>query len=132
MGDAQVTWSSNQALLNFDTQAFYETFLDDMRDDQLWGCESTPGKSKCKDPVGSKGSLPVVVPYDGIGPWQGACLVWQVAYIVIARNYYSHYGDTAMLDRHYAGCQDLMAYFKRNEEAGLVEQLRRLVCNHSY
>ena len=74
MGDAQA--SSDEAMLNFDMLTFYRKFLRDMADDQ----------SRWRGDAADAGSLPDVVPYDGIGGHPG-CLVWQVAYIVIARNY---------------------------------------------
>ena len=44
------------------------------------------------------------------------CPVWQVAYIVIARNHWHHYGDPAPLKKHYDGLVDLMNYFKRRAD----------------
>ena len=74
-------------------QTFYEKFFDDIRDDQLWGCGSrhSDGGSTCggQTDAEAKGSVADVTPYDGIGGWPG-CPVWQVAYIVIARNYWHH------------------------------------------
>lgn len=125
MGDAQVT--SNEAMLNFDMQAFYENFLDAMRDDQLWGCSSrhNDGGQTCggMSAAEAAGSLPDVVPFDGIGGNPG-CPVWQVAYIVILRNYWRHYGDLKPLTKHYSGVRDLMAYFQRHLDphSGLLEQ----------
>jgi hypothetical protein len=84
-----------------------------------WGCASTPGPSKCSDPADAAGSpkrkrsgqlvviqlirlfvyagsLADVALYDGIGGWPGSP-VWQVAYIVIARNAWRHYEDPRLL-----------------------------------
>eukprot|EP00656_Telonema_subtile_P057673 TRINITY_DN9541_c0_g2_i4.p1 TRINITY_DN9541_c0_g2~~TRINITY_DN9541_c0_g2_i4.p1 ORF type:complete len:563 (+),score=74.38 TRINITY_DN9541_c0_g2_i4:1409-3097(+) len=120
MGDAQV--SSNEAMLNFDMQAFYESFLHAMRDTQLWGCAArhNDGGSTCGGQTTQEaaGSLPDVVPFDGIGGSPG-CPVWSVAYIVIARNYWRHYGDATPLRAHYAGLEALMGYFERHAAPGL-------------
>ena len=50
------------------------------------------------------GALADVVPFDGIGGNPG-CPVWQVAYIVIARQMWKHYGTDALpsLEQHYTG-----------------------------
>ena len=49
--------------------------------------------------------------------------MWQVAYIVIARNHWRHYGDIDVLVRHYPGLVDLMGYFQRHVDnsSGLLE-----------
>lgn len=121
MGDAQV--SSDGAMRAFDMQAFYRTFLTHIRDDQLWGCASTPGHA-CTPAVAASanGSVADVVPFDGIGGWPG-CPVWQVAYIVLARNSWRHYADASLLAVHYPGLQALLAYFERsaNSSSGLLE-----------
>jgi hypothetical protein len=107
LGDAQVT--SQEAMLNFDMQGFYLKFFRDIRHDQLWGCHF----KSCGMPANrSAGSLPEVVPYDGIGGWPG-CPVWQVAYIVIMRNYWRFYGDAAPVVEHWPGLVALMGYFER-------------------
>lgn len=70
---------------------------------------------RCRDRfrLQARGSLPDVVPYDGIGTDPGGP-VWQVAYIVIARHHWKHYGDPAPIKEHWAGLTDLMAYFQRH------------------
>jgi hypothetical protein len=117
MGDAQVT--SHEAMLSFDMQTFYEKWFDDIRDDQLWGCGSrhSDGGSTCggQNTSEAHGSVADVTPYDGIGGWPG-CPVWQVAYIVIARNHWHHYGDVTPLKKHYPGLVDLMHYFLRRAD----------------
>eukprot|EP00047_Mylnosiga_fluctuans_P000527 m.195091 g.195091 ORF g.195091 m.195091 type:complete len:1269 (+) comp10076_c0_seq31:2213-6019(+) len=120
MGDAQV--SSDAAMFHFDMQAFYRKFLQDMRDDQTWGCASTPGPGRCGDPEGNAGSLADVVPFDGIGGWPG-CPVWQVAYIVIAWNAYRHYGDLDLVVNNYPGLVALMEDFIRHasKSTGLLD-----------
>lgn len=49
--------------------------------------------------------------------------MWQVAYIVIARNAWRHYGDVIMLRTHYVGLKALMDYFTRHADkrSGLLE-----------
>ena len=112
-------------MLSFDMQTFYEKFFDDIRDDQLWGCTSrhSDGGSTCggQNSTEAQGSVADVTPYDGIGGWPG-CPVWQVAYIVIARNHWRHYGDVAPLKKHYPGLVDLMQYFLRraDQKTGLL------------
>lgn len=78
MGDAQA--SADEANGNFDMLSFYEEFLNKIRDDQL----RYDGNH-----VNDTGALADVVPFDGIGGNPG-CPVWQVAYIVIARQVGHH------------------------------------------
>ena len=105
MGDAQS--SSDEAMLNFDMRGFYSKFLNDMLDDQARWDESSS----------DKGALADVVPYDGIGGLPG-CQVWQVAYTVIGRNLWKHYGEAALplLRKHYAGMRELSMYFERHAQ----------------
>ncbi|EDQ86725.1 uncharacterized protein MONBRDRAFT_10744 [Monosiga brevicollis MX1] len=121
MGDAQV--SCNQAMMMFDMHSFYRKFLRDIRDDQLQGCDSDP-VHQCASGSWSRfnGSVADVHPYDGIGGWPG-CVVWQVAYVVIARNVYRFYGDTSHLVEHYAGLAALMNYLNstKNPSTSLVD-----------
>ena len=119
MGDAQV--SCDAAMLSFDMQAFYRKFLRDVRDDQLWG-RHFKGNQQWKDDR-YIGSVADVVPFDGVGGWPG-CPVWQVAYIVIARTHWRHYGDKTLLSEHWDGLVALMDYFERHvrPESGLLEQ----------
>jgi alpha-L-rhamnosidase len=125
-GDAQV--SAHEAMLSNDMQAFHENFLIDIRNDQRFGCASRPRDGGSQTTCGgapaadAAGSIADVVPYDGIGAWPG-CPVWQVAYIVIARDAWRHYADRALLERHYPGFTDLMGYFQRhvNLSSGLLE-----------
>ena len=117
MGDAQVT--SNEAMLNFDMEALYTNFFTDMRNEQLLGCASRHrdggGQTTCGGGTAedARGSLPDVVPYDGIGGYPGGP-VWQVAYIVIARHHWKNYGDPNPIKENWAGLTDLMGYFQRH------------------
>ena len=65
------------------------------------------------------------MPYDGIGGNPG-CLVWQVAYVVIAHNVWKHYGEDALpfLQGHWVGLTALQGYFDRHADpaSGLNEQ----------
>ena len=120
MGDAQV--SCDAAMLSFNMQAFYRKFLRDIRDDQLWGRHFKTKDQRWQD--GSyNGSVADVVPFDGVGGWPG-CPVWQIAYIVIARTHWRHYGDKTLLQEHWEGFVALMDYFERHvrPESGLLEQ----------
>jgi alpha-L-rhamnosidase len=106
LGDAQA--SADEANMNFDMQAFYEEFLFKIRDDQLRFNGNHPTDT---------GALADVVPFDGIGGNPG-CPVWQVAYIVIARQMWKHYGDDVVhsLRVHYEGLKELMAWFDRHAD----------------
>jgi hypothetical protein len=94
--------------MNFDMQSFYEEFLNKIRDDQLRYDANHPADT---------GALADVVPFDGIGGNPG-CPVWQVAYIVIARQLWKHYGEDALpsLRAHYAGLVELMGWFDRHAD----------------
>lgn len=89
---------------NFDMQLFYMNFLDQIKSDQA----RYDGNHEAPD----HGPLADVVPYDGIGGNPG-CPIWQVAYIVIARNMWKHYGEDAIptLKKHFGGMQSLFAWF---------------------
>lgn len=106
MGDAQA--SADEANMNFDMQAFYEEFLNKIRDDQ----ERYDGNHPT-----DMGALADVVPFDGIGGNPG-CPVWQVAYIVIARQMWKHYGEDVLpsLKKHWVGLQELMDWFDRHAD----------------
>ena len=95
-------------MLNFDMQTFYEKYLNDIRDDQLRYNANHRNDT---------GAIADVVPYDGIGGNPG-CPVWQVVYVVIARNMWKHYGSDALpvLKQHYQGLTELMAWFDRHAE----------------
>ena len=116
MGDAQA--SSDEAMLNFDMQLFYEKFLADIGDDQARYASGHAQDTGC---------VPDVVPYDGIGGNPG-CLVWQVAYIVIARNAWKHYGENIApaLARHWQGLVALSAWFDRHADP--VSGLNEMTC----
>ena len=90
------------------SKAFYEEFLHKIRDDQERFDANHPTDT---------GALADVVPYDGIGGNPG-CPVWQVAYIVIARTMWKHYGAPALpsLAAHYEGMTRLLAWFDRHAD----------------
>jgi hypothetical protein len=106
MGDAQA--SADEAAMNFDMQLFYEEFLNKIRDDQLRFNGNHPTDT---------GALADVVPFDGIGGNPG-CPIWQVAYIVIGRQLWKHYGEDALpsLRKHYTGMKELMGWFDRHAD----------------
>jgi alpha-L-rhamnosidase len=95
-------------MLNFDMQRFYTKYLDDIRDDQL---------RYSANHLNDTGPIADVVPFDGIGGLPG-CPVWQIVYVVIARNMFKHYGSHAVptLQRHYQGLEQLMAWFDRHAD----------------
>lgn len=107
MGDAQA--SADEANMNFDMQAFYEEFLNKILDDQSRFNGNHPTDT---------GALADVVPFDGIGGNPG-CPVWQVAYIVIARQMWKHYGEDVIpsLTKHFGGLQQLMNWFDRHADS---------------
>jgi hypothetical protein len=65
MGDAQS--SADEANMNFDMHAFYEEFMNKIRDDQLRYDENHPD---------DKGALADVVPFDGIGGNPGCTVLF--------------------------------------------------------
>ena len=105
-GDAQTT--SESAMMNFGMQGFYEKFLNDIRDDQLRFDSNHRNDT---------GAIADVVPFDGVGGNPG-CPVWQVVYVVLARNMFKHYGDEVLptLRKHYTGLNELMAWFARHAD----------------
>jgi hypothetical protein len=105
-GDAQTT--SDSAMHNYHMQGFYTKFLDDIRDDQL---------RYNGNHLNDTGAIADVVPFDGVGGNPG-CPVWQVVYVVIARNMFKHYGTEVLpvLKKHYAGISELMAWFARHAD----------------
>ena len=107
-GDAQTT--SDSAMMNLDMQGFYTKFLDDIRDDQLRYNANHRNDT---------GAIADVVPYDGVGGNPG-CPVWQVVYVVIARNLFKHYGKEVLhvVRQHYEGLNELMAWFARHADPG--------------
>lgn len=120
MGDAFL--SSNEAMFNFDMQAFYESWLRSIRDDQRRGCASripTP----CPDPAAEAGSVGDVSPFErtpyGLFPGSPA---WQAAYTVISRNMYRNYGNLEVIETLYDGLVEHMAYYDRHRDraTGLV------------
>ena len=106
MGDAQA--SADEANMNLDMQAFYIAFLNKIRDDQL----RYDGNHQ-----NDTGAVADVVPFDGIGGNPG-CPVWQVAYIVLARQAWKHYGEGIIpsLKLHYAGLTELVDWFDRHAD----------------
>lgn len=107
MGDAQS--SADEAAMNFDMLAFYSEFMNKIGDDQSRFDGNHPD---------DKGALADVVPFDGIGGNPG-CPIWQVAYIVIGRQLWKHYGEMAIptIRRHYAGMRELLDWFDRHASA---------------
>jgi hypothetical protein len=106
MGDAQA--SADEANMNYDMQSFYMEFLNKIRDDQL----RYDGNH-----ANDTGALADVVPFDGIGGNPG-CPVWQVAYIVLARQALKHYGDGMLpsIKKHWVGLTELIDWFDRHAD----------------
>ena len=85
-----------------------QEFLHKIRDDQL----RFDGNH-----ANDTGALADVVPFDGIGGNPG-CPVWQVAYIVIARQMWKHHGEDVLpsLRQHWVGLLELMGWFERHAD----------------
>ena len=94
--------------MNYDMQGFYMEFLNKIRDDQLRFNENHGNDT---------GAVADVVPFDGIGGNPG-CPIWQVVYIVLARNGWKHYGSGFIpsLKQHYVGMKELSAWFDRHAD----------------
>jgi hypothetical protein len=69
-----------------------------------------------------EGALADVVPFDTIGPFPGTA-VWQLAYVVIVRKHWRHYGDPTIVQEHWPGLVKLMAHLQRgvNTSSGLLD-----------
>ena len=91
MGDAQL--SSLVAIWNFDMAAFYSNWIRTMQDVQDYLALHH----------GAKGLVPDVVPPELTGISKNTDAAWSSAYILISWYMYEHYGDVALLRRHYNG-----------------------------
>lgn len=122
MGDAWL--SSDQDSRQFDMQAFYSNYLNLIEHSQDWGCGMNPRAcAQLASPEDAEGTLPDVVPYDTIGQFPGT-VVWQLAYVIITRTVYRHYGDVLLVRRHFPNLVQLMASIERlfvNETTGLAD-----------
>ena len=122
--------SSEQALLQWDMQAFYSKFLMDIAHSQDYGCQQNQHgcdiyrqHNDPAHPQDLEGSLSDVVPYDGIGQFPGT-LVWQATYVILVHNHWRHYGDASIVNQHYPNLVKLMEHFQRtfvNATTGLAD-----------
>ncbi|MDR3193910.1 MAG: glycoside hydrolase family 78 protein [Tannerella sp.] len=98
-GDGQVAVES--ALWSFDMTQFYRKWFEDMDD----------ARNKLT------GYVPHTAPFAG----GGGGPAWGSAYLVMPWAYYSFYGDTALLEQHYAGMKQWVSYLgTRTDERGIV------------
>jgi alpha-L-rhamnosidase len=100
MGDAQGT--AEEAIMNFDMAAFYTNFVRDIRDVQ-----------------DEKGRLSDTVPHVWGG--ENADPAWATAYPLICWYMYQYYGDTRVLEEHYAALKKYVEFLRSKAENGLVK-----------
>ena len=98
-GDAQVVVESS--ILSFDMTQFYRKWFDDMGD-------ARNRKS---------GYVPHTAPFGG----GGGGPAWGSAYVIMPWAYYCYYGDTVLLNRHYEGMKQWVAYLgTRTDARGII------------
>ena len=91
-GDGQI--SARAAIYNFDMSQFYTKWLNDISDGQNH----------------KTGYVPNTTPYqDG-----GGGTAWGSAYVIIPWYMYQYYGDTRILENHYAGMKHWIDYLKNS------------------
>ncbi len=100
MGDVQGT--AEEAIMNFDMAAFFTNFLRDIRDVQ-----------------DEQGRITDTVPH--IWGTRPADPAWGTAYPLLAWYMYRYYGDTRILDEHYAGLKAYIEFLRSRAENGLVK-----------
>ncbi|MCA0757848.1 family 78 glycoside hydrolase catalytic domain [Paenibacillus sp. N4] len=82
-GDAQVFVRT--AVFNADVQQFFERYTEILRDSQA-----------------QNGGFPIYAPSFNINPASGGWLVWGAAGMIVPWETYQQYGDTRLLEEHYA------------------------------
>ena len=98
-GDAQVVVESS--ILSFDMTQFCRKWFDDMGD-------ARNRKS---------GYVPHTAPFGG----GGGGPAWGSAYVIMPWAYYCYYGDTVLLNRHYEGMKQWVAYLgTRTDARGII------------
>lgn len=98
-GDGQVIVESS--IFSYDMRQFYRKWLDDMDD----------ARNK------KTGFVTHTAPFGG----GGGGPAWGSAYVIMPWAYFSYYGDTAMLTRHYTGMKQWVEYLEtRTDKDGLV------------
>ena len=98
-GDGQVI--TEGLLYTYDMTRFLRKFIDDMGD--------------ARNP--QTGYVPHTAPFGG----GGGGPAWGSAYVIVPWAYFCHYGDTLLLQRHYEGMKQWVAYLgTRTDERGLV------------
>jgi alpha-L-rhamnosidase len=100
MGDAQGT--AEEAILNFDMAAFYTNFMRDIRDVQ-----------------DEKGRITDTVPH--IWGSRPADPAWGTAYPLICWYMYQYYGDTRVLEEHYAGLRKYVEFLRSTAENDVLK-----------
>lgn len=98
-GDGQVIAES--LIYSYDMTRFHRKFIDDMDD----------ARNKVT------GYVPHTAPFGG----GGGGPAWGSAYVIIPWIYYSHYGDTTVLQEHYEGMKQWIEYLQtRTDNRGLI------------
>ena len=98
-GDGQVIVESS--IYTYDMRQFYRKWLDDMED----------ARNK------KTGFVTHTAPFGG----GGGGPAWGSAYVIMPWAYFSYYGDSTILARHYAGMKQWVAYLEtRTDKDGLV------------
>jgi alpha-L-rhamnosidase len=98
-GDAHL--AAQQGLLNFDSAAFYEKWMNDIADAQ-W----------------PEGDVPAIVPTQGWGRHLGPA--WDSAYLLIPWYVYHETGDPRILDSHYDGMRRYVDYLAANQAKDFI------------
>lgn len=100
-GDAQAFCSTS--MFNFDSHAFWKSWLGSMRDDQL-----------------PSGKIPCVVPDVFAGPDSPG---WMDAATIVPWNVYVRTGDTEILADNYPMMEKLVAFYRKKSKAHLIPQI---------
>lgn len=101
-GDAQI--ACEFGLLNYDSVAFYEKWIQDLADEQR-----------------PDGNLPGIVPTGGWGYAWGNGPAWDSAFILIPQYVYEYTGDSTLLDKHYEQHRRYVDFLTSHAKDGIVE-----------
>jgi alpha-L-rhamnosidase len=102
-GDAQAFCST--AMFNYDSHAFFKSWLRTMRDDQL-----------------DDGRIPHVIP-NVLGPKAAGSPGWMDAATIVPWQVYLRTGDTEILEENYEMMQSLVGWYRGKSKAGVVPKI---------